>query len=108
MEREQFGKPIGHFQAVQHKIADMSARLEASRPVRKARMRDAGMEVNRAWSEDVASQAANFCADETVQIHGGAGYTDHPRGAALPRCAHHGDLRGRHGHPAPRRALALK
>jgi hypothetical protein len=25
----------------------------------------------------LASQAANFCADETVQIHGGAGYTDH-------------------------------
>ena len=80
MEREQFGKPIGHFQAIQHKIADMSARLEASRLlVRKAAwMRDAGMEVNRQSSEAklLASQAANFCADETVQIHGGAGYTD--------------------------------
>ena len=80
-EREQFGRPIGHFQAIQHKIADMSARLEASRLlVRKAAwMRDAGMEVNRQSSEAkmLASQAANFCADETVQIHGGAGYTDH-------------------------------
>ena len=79
-EREQFGKPIGHFQAVQHKLADMSARLEAARLlVRKAAwMRDHGMEVNRQSSEAklLASQAANFCADETVQIHGGAGYTD--------------------------------
>ncbi|MEM9381140.1 MAG: acyl-CoA dehydrogenase family protein [Planctomycetota bacterium] len=81
MEREQFGKPIGHFQAIQHKIADMSARLEAARLlVRKAAwMRDQGMEVNRQSSEAklLASQAANFCADETLQIHGGAGYTDH-------------------------------
>ncbi|MEM1450059.1 MAG: acyl-CoA dehydrogenase family protein [Planctomycetota bacterium] len=81
MEREQFGKPIGHFQAIQHKIADMSARLEAARLlVRKAAwMRDQGMEVNRPSSEAklLASQAANFAADETLQIHGGAGYTDH-------------------------------
>ncbi|MDG1049078.1 MAG: acyl-CoA dehydrogenase family protein [Planctomycetota bacterium] len=79
-EREQFGKPIGYFQAIQHKLADMSARLEASRLlVRKAAwMRDRGMEVNRQSSEAklLASQAANFCADEAVQIHGGAGYTD--------------------------------
>ncbi|MGD2018035.1 MAG: acyl-CoA dehydrogenase family protein [Planctomycetota bacterium] len=79
-EREQFGKPIGYFQAIQHKVADMSARLEAARLlVRKAAwMRDRGMEVNRQSSEAklLASQAANFCADETVQIHGGAGYTD--------------------------------
>ena len=79
-EREQFGKPIGYFQAIQHKLADMSARLEASRLlVRKAAwMRDRGMEVNRQSSEAklLASQAANYCADEAVQIHGGAGYTD--------------------------------
>ncbi len=79
-EREQFGKPIGYFQAIQHKLADMSARLEASRLlVRKAAwMRDRGMEVNRQSSEAklLASLAANFCADEAVQIHGGAGYTD--------------------------------
>lgn len=79
-EREQFGQPIGRFQAIQHKIADMSTRLEASRLlVRKAAwMRDSGVDCNRAASEAkmFASQASNFCADETLQIHGGAGYTD--------------------------------
>ncbi len=80
MEREQFGKPIGHFQAIQHKIADMSTQLEAARLlVRKAAwMRDQGKDVGRESSEAklLASLAANFCADETLQIHGGAGYTD--------------------------------
>ncbi len=81
MEREQFGKPIGHFQSIQHKIADMSTKLEASRLLvrRAAWLRDAGMECNRAASEAklFASQSANYCADEALQIHGGAGYTDH-------------------------------
>lgn len=81
LEREQFGQPIGRFQAIQHKIADMSTKLEASRLlVRKAAwMRDAGQDCNRASSEAkmFASQSANYCADETLQIHGGAGYTDH-------------------------------
>ncbi|QDV09019.1 Acyl-CoA dehydrogenase [Planctomycetes bacterium Poly30] len=81
MEREQFGKPIGHFQAIQHKIADMSTRLEASRLLvqKAAWMRDRGMDCNRQASEAklFASQTSNYCADEALQIHGGAGYTDH-------------------------------
>lgn len=80
MEREQFGKPIGHFQAIQHKIADMSTRLEASRLLvqKAAWMRDRGVDCNRQASEAklFASQTANYCADEALQIHGGAGYTD--------------------------------
>jgi len=79
-EREQFGKPIGHFQAIQWKLADMSARLEASRLlVRKAAwMRDQGEPCGQQAAEAklIASTTANFCADECVQIHGGAGYTD--------------------------------
>ena len=80
-EREQFGKPIGHFQAIQWKLADMSARLDASRlKVRHAAwLRDRGEPCGREAAEAklIASTTVNFCPDECVQIHGGAGYTDH-------------------------------
>ena len=79
--RVQFGKPIGHFQAIQHKIADMQVRIDAARMLvqKAAWMRDRGEQCGRQAAEAklFASQAANFCADECLQIHGGAGYTDH-------------------------------
>jgi len=79
-EREQFDKPIGHFQAIQWKIADMSTRLDAARLLvqRAAWLRDNGMSCNReaAQAKLMASTVCNFCADECLQIHGGAGYTD--------------------------------
>jgi butyryl-CoA dehydrogenase len=79
-EREQFGRPIGHFQAVAFKIADMSTRIEAARLlVRKAAWkRDRGerCSLEAAQAKLAGSLAANFCADECLQIHGGAGYTD--------------------------------
>lgn len=79
-EREQFGKPIGHFQAIQWKLADMSTQIDASRMLvhRAAWLRDRGDSCNReaAQAKLLASRAANFCADECLQIHGGAGYTD--------------------------------
>lgn len=79
-EREQFGKPISAFQAIQWKLADMSARLEAARlmVLRAAALRDAGERCSReaAQAKLLASTTANYCADECLQIHGGAGYTD--------------------------------
>lgn len=79
-EREQFGKPIGHFQAIQWKLADMSTQLDASRLMvqRAAWLRDKGLDSGRAASQAklIASRMANYCADECLQIHGGAGYTD--------------------------------
>ncbi len=79
-EREQFGKPIGSFQAIQWKLADMSTQLEASRLlVRQAAWtRDRGepCTLQSAQAKLLASRTANFCADECLQIHGGAGYTD--------------------------------
>ena len=80
-ERVQFGKPIGAFQAIQWKLADMSARLDAARlkMYKAAWLRDRGDRCTLAAAEAklLASIAANFCADECLQIHGGAGYTDH-------------------------------
>ncbi len=80
-EREQFGKPIGEFQAVQWKLADMSTRIDAARllVMKAAWLRDRGDRCSREAAEAklFASQTANFCADECLQIHGGAGYTDH-------------------------------
>jgi alkylation response protein AidB-like acyl-CoA dehydrogenase len=80
-EREQFGKPIGEFQAIQWKLADMSTRIDAARLLvaKAAWLRDRGERCSREAAEAklFASQTANFCADECLQIHGGAGYTDH-------------------------------
>jgi butyryl-CoA dehydrogenase len=79
-EREQFGRPIAKFQAIQWKIADMSTRIDASRllTLRAAALRDAKESCNKeaAQAKLFASQTANFAADECLQIHGGAGYTD--------------------------------
>jgi len=79
-EREQFGQPIANFQAIQWKLADMSSRLEGARLMtfRAAWLRDSGEPCGQAASQAKlsASTTANFCADETLQIHGGAGYTD--------------------------------
>jgi len=80
-EREQFGRPIAEFQAIQWKIADMQARIDAARLMVRyaAWLRDQGERCSRQAAEAklLASQACNFAADECLQIHGGAGYTDH-------------------------------
>ena len=80
-EREQFGQPIANYQAIQWKLADMSTRIDASRLLtwKAAWLRDRGERCTQAASEAklFASQTANFAADECLQIHGGAGYTDH-------------------------------
>lgn len=78
-EREQFGRSIGRFQAIQWKLAEMSANLEAARLLTysAASLRDAGKPHTRqaAQAKLVASQLSNLAANEAVQIHGGAGYT---------------------------------
>ena len=79
-ERQQFGRPIAEFQAIQWKLADMSTQIEASRllTLRAAWMRDQNEPCGQqaAQAKLFSSKTANFCADESLQIHGGAGYTD--------------------------------
>jgi len=77
-EREQFGKKIGKFQAIQWKLADMATSLDAARLLmyRAARLRDAGEPHTQesAMAKLFASEMSNKAAREAVQIHGGAGY----------------------------------
>ena len=79
MEREQFGKPIGEFGAISEKIAEMASRIEASRllTMQAAWLKDQGKDHGKqaSMAKLTASQTANYCAKEAIQIHGGAGYT---------------------------------
>ncbi len=78
-DRQQFGKPIGEFQAIAWKLADMATSLEANRMLvhKAAWLRDAGEPCTKVCSmaKLAASKACNLAAQEAVQIHGGAGYT---------------------------------
>lgn len=77
-EREQFGRPILNFQAIQFYLVEMATRLEAARllTLRAAMKADAGepFSAEAAMAKLYASEAANFCANLGVQIHGGYGY----------------------------------
>jgi len=76
-ERVQFNKPIGRFQAIQWKIADMACAIESARlfTYKAAYLHDKGMEFGMASSmaKLVASEAAMLAAHGAVQIHGGYG-----------------------------------
>ena len=78
--RKQFGRPIGSFQAIKHKCADMLAQVESAR--------SAAYYAGWALSEDneerplMASLAKSYCSEsyffsaaENIQIHGGIGFT---------------------------------
>jgi alkylation response protein AidB-like acyl-CoA dehydrogenase len=79
-QRHQFGVPIGSFQAVQHKLADMSLDVErAWSEVYYAAMTVDADDVDRPRAVHAAKAAANEaarrCAKDGIQIHGGIGYT---------------------------------
>ncbi len=77
-ERNAFGRPIGRFQAIRHKLAEMATLIEASRDYTYNSLRlfldgqDCISEVSIA--KLFACDAAVKVADEAVQIHGGYGY----------------------------------
>ncbi|NUT54364.1 MAG: acyl-CoA dehydrogenase [Thermoleophilia bacterium] len=77
-ERETFGKPIGHHQAIRHRLAEMAIKLEAGRELTYATARRmvAGEYPVRevSMTKVFTCRAANEVVDECVQIHGGAGY----------------------------------
>lgn len=82
-ERQQFGKPIAEFQAIQFKLADMATQIEAARllTLQAAALKDAGRKTTResAMAKLFASEVAVRVSEESIQIHGGYGYTkDYP------------------------------
>lgn len=78
-QREQFGRPISSFQAIQHMLADMAVDVEASRLLtyHSAWLKDQGKTVTResAMAKLRTSETAVRVADKAVQILGGYGYT---------------------------------
>ena len=79
-ERRQFGRPIGSFQAIQFKLADMATEIEAARGLvyRAAWLKDQGrpFATEAAMAKLYTGELAHRCVDEALQIHGGYGFMD--------------------------------
>ena len=77
-EREAFGKPIAHHQAIAFKLADMATEVEAARLMvyRAAWMKDQHMDYSMAsaMAKVFASEVAMKTTTQAVQVHGGYGY----------------------------------
>jgi short/branched chain acyl-CoA dehydrogenase len=79
-ERQAFGQAIGKFQAIQAKIADLSAQIEAARLLvyRAAILKDRGesFTLTAAQAKLITGRLAVRATEEAVQIHGGYGYIE--------------------------------
>ncbi len=77
-QREQFGKPIGKFQALAWMMADMATEIDAARllTLRAAHAKDSGRRFSNeaAMAKLFASETATRAANKGIQIHGGYGY----------------------------------
>jgi len=83
LERRQFGRPIGEFQAIQWKLADQATHIEAARLLtyRAAYFKDRGRRttLESAMAKLYSSETAVRAAEDCVQIHGGYGFVkDYP------------------------------
>ncbi|ASU85100.1 acyl-CoA dehydrogenase [Nocardiopsis gilva YIM 90087] len=91
--RTQFGRPVGSFQAVKHRIADLWVSVSQARAVvRNAASAVAGAaddaegELSAAVAQAFVSRVAVTAAEEAVQLHGGIGFTwEHPAHLYLKR-----------------------
>jgi hypothetical protein len=79
-EREQFGRPIASFQLVQAMLAQMRVKTDAARLLvwRAGWLKDMGLPntTETSIAKYFASEASVWCANEAIQVHGGAGYVD--------------------------------
>ena len=79
-ERIQFGRPIGSFQAIKHKCADMMVKVESARSASyyaacAAAEDTAELPLVSSLAKATASDTFFQCAAESIQIHGGVGFT---------------------------------
>ncbi|MFA4970230.1 MAG: acyl-CoA dehydrogenase [Sulfuritalea sp.] len=80
--RQQFGQPIGRFQALQHRMADMLLHLEQARSMSYLAAMHCTNEDTAARQRSLSAakvtigQACRFIAQNAVQLHGGMGMTD--------------------------------
>jgi alkylation response protein AidB-like acyl-CoA dehydrogenase len=78
-ERQQFGKPIAEFQAIQFKLADMATQIDAARLLmyRASWLKDQGKRTTKesSMAKLFASEMSVKVCEEAIQIHGGYGYT---------------------------------
>jgi alkylation response protein AidB-like acyl-CoA dehydrogenase len=85
-ERHQFGRPIGSFQAVKHKCAEMLVKVELAQAAATEAARAAAGDPDAAplpqaaaIAHAVCSESLMFVAAENIQVHGGIGFTwEHP------------------------------
>jgi alkylation response protein AidB-like acyl-CoA dehydrogenase len=79
-QREQFGRPIGRFQAIQFKLADMATEIEAARNLvyKAAWLKDKGRDFAQvaAMAKLYTGELSRRVCNEAVQIHGGYGFMD--------------------------------
>jgi short/branched chain acyl-CoA dehydrogenase len=79
-EREQFGRPIGRFQAIAFKLADMATEIEAARNLvyKAAWLKDGGRDFAQvaAMAKLYTGELSRRVCNEAVQIHGGYGFMD--------------------------------
>lgn len=78
--RRQFGRPIGSFQAIKHKCADMLVAVESAKSAayyaaRAAAGNEEDLSVAAPLAKSYCSEAYFRCAAENIQIHGGIGFT---------------------------------
>ena len=90
-ERHQFGRPVGSFQALKHRLADQWASVTGARAAARyaadcAATGDPDTAVAVAVAQAYCSEAATSAAEECVQMHGGIGFTwEHPAHLYLKR-----------------------
>jgi alkylation response protein AidB-like acyl-CoA dehydrogenase len=78
-QRQQFGRPIGGFQAIKHRLADMYIQLESAKVATSAAADAIDGDHDRAASvhtaKSVTGRAVSWIASQALQIHGGIGFT---------------------------------